>query len=91
MKTRDETSFEKADAGPVFVDSTGRSLGRVKLAGLGAFGLGLGYVSLLGIAFVGGADAGAPRLPEDVREVASRSVESSPRPPQSAGAHQPGG
>ncbi|MCO1339886.1 hypothetical protein BJH93_13460 [Kocuria polaris] len=72
----------------MFVDSTGRSLGRVKLAGLGAFGLGLGYVSLLGVAFIGGVDAGAPRLSEGVQEVASSSMESSPRPPQSAGAHK---
>jgi hypothetical protein len=49
--------------GPIFVDASGRRLRRVKLIGLGALGLGAGYVILLVVAFIGGPNVGAPYLP----------------------------
>lgn len=82
MKAPDETS----PSGPVFVDSSGRRLRRVKLVGLGALGVVAGYVALLLVALIGGPNVAAPYLPLPAA-VGTGSLPSSPPPPD-AGAPQ---
>jgi hypothetical protein len=66
MVAFDEMSEQPRSAsgrGPVFVDTSGRRLRRIKLLGLGALGLVAGYVILLVVALIGGPNVAAPYLP----------------------------
>lgn len=66
--------------GPVFVDTSGQRLRRVKLFGLGTLGLVAGYVVLLLVAFTGGSDVAAPLLPLPAPP-AARDLQSFPEAP----------
>ena len=79
---------ETSPRGPVFVDSSGRRLRRLKLVGLGALGIVAGYVALLLVALIGGPNIAAPYLPLPAA-VGTGSVPSSPPAPAAdAGAPQ---
>lgn len=63
LEETSDPSRSVSPRGPIFVDASGKRLRRVKLIGLGAFGLVAGYVVLLLVAFIGGSNVAAPFLP----------------------------
>ncbi|MEE2523004.1 hypothetical protein V1639_11720 [Pseudarthrobacter sp. J75] len=74
--------------GPVFVDPSGRRLGRLKLLGLGAFVLVAGYAALLLVALMGGSNTAAPFLPLPAVPAAAE-IQPTPAKPSPAQTHQP--
>lgn len=94
MPALNETSDQTGSAsqrGPVFVDASGRRLRRVKLIGLGAFGLAAGYVVLLLVALAGGPNVAAPYLPMPTVPAApvARDLPPTPSAPVSSAAGPP--
>jgi len=84
MNAPDETS----PRGPVFVDSSGRRLRRLRLVGLGALGIVAGYVALLLVALIGGPNIAAPYLPLPAAVGTGSLPSSPPTPAVDAGASQ---
>src|SRR5215218_2883939 len=85
MKALNEASDQPRAAsprGPVFVDTSGRRLRRVKLFGVGALGIVAGDVVLLLVALMGGSNVAAPYLPFPAA-AGPGNLPSSPPPPAS--------